>query len=360
MMSNKIHVLALGKYGELAASSRQRMVQYLRPLEELGIILNFEPLLPDSYVEALAHSRGGQSGVILQSYLRRVRRLLSVRDFDLVWVHCDLLPYVPGSLEMCFLSADTPIVYDCDDAIFHNYDLHRNALVRRLLSRKLEPLLRRCRAGTCGNDYLKAYVEQFCAGSVVVPTVVDTQRYLMRTEAAVQTSSPVKIGWIGSPSTWAYVKPLFAILEDLKAQTQITFHAIGVGEKDRTNAEFEFVDWALETEVSEIQKLDVGIMPLTDDPWSRGKCGFKLIQYMACGLPVVASPVGVNRKLVKHGENGFLASTEQEWISALSTLIAEPALRTRMGAAGRALVEREYSLQSQVPRVADILRSAVS
>lgn len=357
-MSNRpLRILALGKYGELAASSRQRMGQYRTPLAARGIVLEYDALLPDEYVKAIADERSVRPGLLLKAYARRIQRLFALKQFDVVWVQCDVLPYVPGLLETLPIGR-TPIVYDCDDAVYHSYDRHRNPLVRWLLGRKLQPLLRRARAATCGNDYLKAYVGQFCAQSEIVPTVVDTALYQPREMTDARANTPPTIGWIGSPSTWTYVSPLVLLLRELTRRREATFRAVGVGAQSRDVAEFEYIDWALETEVAEIQKFDIGIMPLTDDPWARGKCGYKLIQYMACGLPVVASPVGVNTKLVKHGENGFLATTRDEWSAALGNLIADPALRARMGRAGRALVEREYSLSSQVPRVERILRQA--
>lgn len=359
MTNRNLRVLALGKYGELAASSRQRMVQYRAPLAGQGITLTFEPLLPDEYVRSISNERGSNWWILGQGYLRRVFRMFSMRNFDVAWVHCDLLPYAPGFIEAALLTNAIPIVYDCDDAIFHNYDRHKSPLVRRLLGRKMHPLLRRAKAATCGNDYLKAYVERYCTRSMIIPTVVDTELYRPRAAGAGSVGSTT-IGWIGSPSTWPYVAPLVPLLKNSVASGQVAFRAIGVGAHSRTIDEFEFVDWTLESEVDEICRMDIGIMPLTDDPWSRGKCGYKLIQYMACGLPVVASPVGVNTKIVRHGENGFLASSEGEWQRALAQLIADPQLRARMGAAGRALVTKEYSLKAQVPRVAETLRAAAA
>lgn len=334
------------------------MVQYRVPLAECGISLSYEPLLPDDYVRAISEERRARWGMLAWAYAKRIKRLFDLDAFDAVWVQCDLMPYVPGVIEVLPLRRRTRIVYDCDDAIFHNYDRHRNPIVRLLLGNKLEPLLRRAAAATCGNDYLQAYVARFCADNEIVPTVVDTSVYKTRCMGGAPSNAPVSIGWIGSPSTWSYVKPYVPLLRALTVNGAATFRAVGVGAQSKSIAEFTFTDWALETEVAEIQKFDIGIMPLTDDPWSRGKCGYKLIQYMACGLPVVASPVGVNAKLVRHGENGFLATTEKEWAEALSVLSADPELRARMGRAGRALVEREYSLASQVPRVAAVLRRA--
>lgn len=132
---------------------------------------------------------------------------------------------------------------------------------------------------------------------------------------------------------------------------------IGAGKVELPGVPVEYCTWNEATEVALLRTLDVGIMPLVDSPWERGKCGLKLIQYMACGLPVVASPVGVNAQIVRHGENGFLASTPQEWEAALAHLLMCPSLRQRMGASGRALVENQYTVQVQAPRLAKLLRS---
>lgn len=353
-----LRILALGKYGELAASSRQRMVQFVRPLHEFGISLDFEGLLSNEYVQAIAEQRGVQVWPLVRSYLRRMWQLLQSEAYDGVWVQSDLLPYVPGNVETALLPRAVPVVYDCDDAFFQAYAQSRNPIVRHVLGRKLVPLLRRASAATCGNDYLKAYVERYCDNTTVVPTVVDTATYVPRRHSGASTSGAVAIGWVGSPSTWSYVQPLTPVFRDLVIDGTIKFRAIGVGPKSRTIGEFEFVDWSLENEIAAIQQLDVGVMPLIDDAWSKGKCGYKLIQYMACGLPVVASPVGVNARIVSHGRNGFLASSEAEWREALCVLAGDPLLRRRMGEAGRQLVENEYSLRSQIARVAQVLRSA--
>jgi glycosyltransferase involved in cell wall biosynthesis len=359
MKERDIRVLALSKYSELAASSRQRMVQYSGPLAALGLQLTVEPLLSDDYVKAISRQNGTRMLDVALGYAGRVRRLLTLGAFDAVWVEGDLLPYVPGFVEALLIRSAPPIVYDNDDAIFHAYELHRSALVRKMLGRKLVPLLSRVSAATCGNDYIKTYVQKYCQDCTVVPTVVNTDVYRTQ-EARRETGMPVRVGWIGSPSTWSYVAPLVPLLQKLVSEGRISFRAIGVGHRDRTVAEFEFIDWALETEALEVGQFDIGIMPLTDDPWSRGKCGYKLIQYMACGVPSVASPVGVNEKIVSHGDNGLLATNLSEWEGALRKLVDNRALRARLGIAGRKLVVEHYSLASQAPRVAAVLRTAAA
>jgi glycosyltransferase involved in cell wall biosynthesis len=169
----------------------------------------------------------------------------------------------------------------------------------------------------------------------------------------------VTVGWIGSPSTQEYLRHIGPALARFCAETGGRVQAIGVEERFQLEGvPLEAVPWSKETELAALQALDVGIMPLADSPWERGKCGFKLIQYMACGLPVVASPVGANREIVIDGETGALAATQDEWVSALKSLAGDAARRRRMGEAGRARVVSGYSLQAVAPRLAALLRRA--
>ena len=165
------------------------------------------------------------------------------------------------------------------------------------------------------------------------------------------------VGWIGQRATADFLRPLAPLFEQLRKQGKGRFTAIGI-DAQQLGLPMASVPWSEDTEVASLQALDVGIMPLRDEPFERGKCGYKLIQYMACGLPVVASPVGVNRQIVEHGVNGFLAETPAEWAEALQTLLADPALRQRMGQAGRQKVEQQYSLQVTGPKLASLLMKA--
>ena len=231
--------------------------------------------------------------------------------------------------------------------------------MRRLLGRKIDRIMRGAACVIAGNRYLAARARQAGAARIeIIPTVVDEQRY---TAANTTDDQPPVIGWIGSPATEHYMLDMRPALEQVCAGNHARLLLVGARPEtanlfDGTTP--EVVAWSEATEAAMIARMDIGIMPLLDSPWERGKCGYKIIQYMACGLPVVASPVGVNVNIVHHGENGLLATDEAAWRDALERLIASPALRERMGAAGRARVEAEYSLGAQVPRLADILRRA--
>lgn len=352
-----MRILALTKYGTLAAGTRQRFLQYAPALADAGIELEVMPLLDNDYLAPRLSGRGSRSVLPqLRAYGRRLGQLLTRRDHDVLWVHLELFPYLPGIFERLAALGGKPIVYDHDDAIFHQYDAHPRAAVRRLLGGKLERLLRRAAAATCGNPYLQEYAARFCPNSIVLPTVVDANLY---TPAPSRPDAgPPMVGWIGSPSTWPYVRPLLPVLTRLARDGAIRFRAIGAGERAVVDGPgLAFLPWREEEEVARVRAMDIGIMPVPDDAWARGKSGYKLIQYMACGVPTVASPVGVNSEIVSDGVTGRLASSETQWEAALTALAGDPALRARMGAAGRERFERRYSLQVNAPRLVALMRS---
>lgn len=352
-----MRIAAFTKYDNMAASTRQRLIQYLPHLAAAGIEVDHYPLLPDDYVRGFATGQRYPRASMLRAYTSRFRRLVSGTGADLVWIYAELFPYLPASWEKLAFRGGRPVVYDCDDAFFHIYDTHPNPLVRRMLGRKLEPLLRRAAAASCGNAYLEAYAARFCPNTMLLPTVVDTSVY--KPAAAPRPDRPVTIGWIGSPSTWLYVRPILPLLRELVASRGIRVRVVGAGPGAQGDAfpGLDLIEWSEAREVEDVRAMDIGVMPLPDDIWARGKCGYKLVQYMACALPVVASPVGVNCEIVTPGENGFLVTGEAEWRDALLRLIDDAVLRQGLGAAGRRRIEENYSLQVHAPRFVRLLKS---
>lgn len=348
-----MRVAAFTKYDREAASTRQRLLQYVPRLNAAGIEVEHRPLLGDEYVRALATGQPFSRLAILKSYMRRLGELFSGPDCDLLWVYAELFPYLPGAFERLAFRTGRPVVYDFDDAFFLTYENSR------LLAGKLKPLLTGAAACCCGNDYLREYARRFNDSAIVLPTVVDTDVYK---PAPRLPDRPRTVGWIGSPSTWSYVQPLLPVLRQLCTERGARLLVVGAGaaaESDRFPG-MELCDWSEQSEVGSVQMMDIGIMPLPDEPWARGKSGYKLVQYMACGLPVVASPVGVNSTIVEHGKHGFLAGDQAEWLQALERLLGHDELRARMGVAGRDRIVRDYSLQSQAPRFIEVLESAAT
>ncbi|MCL7743687.1 glycosyltransferase family 4 protein [Guyparkeria hydrothermalis] len=346
-------VLLLSRYGPMGASSRVRYLQYLPYLRSHGMDVSVVPLFSDAYLRSLYEGRARWRDVIA-GYMRRVRALLQARRFDAVIIEKELFPFLPAFAERLLRAAGVPYVVDYDDALFHRYDLHSSKLVRGVLGRKIDVVMRDAAVVVAGNDYLADRARGAGASSVeLIPTVVDTERYQPRQTPPNET--PV-IGWIGTPKTSRYLQPLLPVFEALQARMPVRVVAVGARPEDFAGTPVETRPWSEETEVQSIQQFDIGIMPLTDSSWERGKCGYKLIQYMACGVPVVASPVGVNSVIVKPGENGLLAC-DDEWEKQLTTLIQDAELRRSFGSRGRKDVEDWYSLEVQAPRLLEVLSS---
>lgn len=351
-----MNVLALTRYGRSGASSRMRFYQYLPALRSAGLVVECTPLFSDAYVLGLQEGHRRPLEVI-RAYARRSLDLARVRDFDLLWIEKEALPWLPAWLEQMLVGRRVPFVLDYDDAVFHAYDQHTNVRVRQLLSTKHPELMRHAALVVAGNDYLAAFARSAGANVETVPTVIDLHRYPTPELAGEPLEGLPCVGWIGQRATARCLTPLAPMLRAFTTQRRARFVAVGI---DAANfgLPMESIPWSEASEVSSIQGFDIGIMPLPDEPFERGKCGYKLIQYMACGLPVVASPVGVNCQIVEHGVNGFLAETPAQWQQALQMLVEEPALRQRMGRAGRHKVEKQYALQVTGPRLAALLMKA--
>ena len=351
-------ILMLSRYGRLGASSRMRFYQYLPWLEAAGIRVTAAPLFSDGYVRALQQNTKNLFEAA-RAYLGRVQALFGSRQFDLLWIEKEALPWLPAWLEKALLSGAVPYVLDYDDAVFHYYDQHRNPVIRALLARKHPALIRRAALVVAGNAYLADFARAAGAWQVeLVPTVIDLERYPLAASNPAKIDGPPCVGWIGQRATAAFLAPYAPLFGRLSADGLARFAAIGI-DASSLGLPMASIPWSEPTEVASIKSFDIGIMPLLDAAFERGKCGYKLIQYMACGLPVVASPVGVNRQIVEHGVNGFLAETPEQWEQALKTLLGDPDLRQRMGRAGRQKVEREYCIQVTGPRMAALLLATV-
>jgi glycosyltransferase involved in cell wall biosynthesis len=350
-----MRVVAFTRYGPRAASTRQRFLQYFPALRAAGIEVEHHALLGDDYVASLSSGDLYPRAKVATAYAERIGQLLAAREASLYWVYVELLPYLPAAVER-LAAAGKRIVYDFDDAFFHMYDQSGSRFVRRLLSGKHAALLRHAAACACGNAYLLDFAIRHCRKSIILPTVVDTTLYRPRPSGSGQLT----VGWIGSPSTWPSVWALLPLLKELVRSYGIRVRVIGAG-KEREPLRFEgleFIEWSEATEIDDVQRMDIGIMPLADQPFERGKSGYKLIQYMACGLPVVASPVGVNREIVCDGENGFLATGVDDWRAALERLLCDANLRRRMGECGRTRAVKQYSLAVHAPRLVELIRAA--
>ncbi len=349
-------VLLLSRYDRLGSSSRTRFYQYLPYLAAAGVEATVAPLLDDGYVSRLYAGAGKSWGAVAAAYGRRLRHLSRVRRFDVAWIEKELFPMLPAWGELVLHRLGVPTVVDYDDAVFHHYDRHKSSFVRATLGGKIDTVMANATLVLAGNAYLAGRAREAGARWVEeLPSVIDLDRYPPPRE---RQRAGFAMGWIGSPVTTKYLKLIEAPLRALCREEGTRLVTIGAGPVALDGVRLEQRPWSEATEVDSLTRVDVGIMPLSDAPFERGKCGYKLVQYMACGLPVVAPPVGANSEIIEHGINGFLVRSDDEWIAALAELRASAELRARMGTAGRKKVEERYSVQVTAPRLERLLRQA--
>jgi glycosyltransferase involved in cell wall biosynthesis len=341
-------LLLLPRYTESGASSRLRMLQFVPALERAGASVTVNPFFDEAYLAAYYGGGGKPLGRALAGYRRRLAAVLRGRA-DLIWIEKELFPFLPGVAER--LLGRRRYVVDYDDAVFHGYDRHRLAPVRWALGRKLHPLIAGAAAVTVGNDYLADYARRAGARRVeLVPTVVDPARYPLTPPPVGQ---PIRVGWIGTPANARYLGPVIEALGRVHRRFPVVLVTIGAPDLPDLPVPQEAHAWSEATEGTLLADIDIGVMPLPDSPFERGKCGYKLIQYMAAGRPVIASPVGVNSVIVDEAV-GYLADDVAAWEAALTALAEDRSRRERMGAAGRAKVERDYASDVVAPRLVQL------
>ena len=341
-------------------SQRYRIEQWEPWLRRHGVDITYAPF-EDPELHQVLYQRGHMGrklSLVMSAFRRRLTVLGSVRDFDAIYILREAALLGPPIIEGLLKRKGIPIVFDFDDAIFVSYRSPSNGYLSYLkFAGKTKSICRLAAHVMVGNPYLAEYARRFNKNVTVVPTTIDTEKYLMRSERAAN-EVPV-IGWTGSFSTVQHLDTLRGALQKLARRERFRLRVIGTSEYHLEGVEIETIHWRAETEVEDLGPIDIGIMPLPDDKWSKGKCGLKALQFMAVGIPVVCSPVGVNTVIIQDGQNGLLAATEDEWIEKLSQLMRRPELRERLGKAGRATVEQTYSAAAQAPRVREIFESVV-
>lgn len=346
-------VLHLTKYSRKGASSRLRSYQYFPFLEENGITITIKPLFDDVYLDSLYNKNKQEPLLVLKYYIQRFLILFSVFKYDKVVIEKELFPYFFSWFETILKCLGVKYIVDYDDAIFHNYDLSSNRFILFFLKNKINNVMKNSQTVIAGNSYLAKRARESGANNIIViPTVIDINQYLVKDN---YDTNQVVIGWIGTPYTLKYLKQLVPVFEELIKTYNCKIHIIGTKEDLGISRNFVYFNWSEDNEVLLIRNFDIGIMPLDNTPWELGKCSYKLIQYMGCAIPVVASPVGMNVEVVDEKINGFLATTNEQWLQALTTLIENPAIREQYGKKGRQKVEKLYSLEQANPKYLKVL-----
>lgn len=346
-------VLYLTKYSRNGASSRLRSYQYFPFLEAKGISVSVSPFFDEDYLIDLYAGKKIAKRKLIKFYLTRFITLFSISKFDRIIIEKELFPYFFSWFEKALYLLNVKYIVDYDDAIFHNYDLSTNKLISFCLKNKINNVMKYSSCVLAGNSYLAERAKYSGAKKIVLlPTVINTDLYRVKKK---YDSSTVIIGWIGTPSTFKYIKNRTIILSKLLDIGNVELHIVGVTEDLGLGDKVKYLKWTENSEIALISNFDIGIMPLEDTPWELGKCAYKLIQYMGCGVPVVASAIGMNTEVVDEGLNGFLVSEEAQWLEKLNQLIEDSSLREAFGKNGRMKTELEFSIKKKQAIVLSVL-----
>jgi glycosyltransferase involved in cell wall biosynthesis len=356
--SARMKVLALVPYQlGIAPGQRYRIEQWEPYLREAGIDIHFEPFAGPELARTL-YQRGRYWTKVRhmsRAWLHRAQTACRSPEFDVVYLYREAALIGPAWLERLARRRNPHFVYDFDDAIWLPYVSPRNRYLSYLKTPgKTKAICRMAAAVTVGNETLADFARRYNPAVTVVPSTVSLREYRPRPHPRAG-AVPV-IGWTGSHSSAQYLRLVESALRTLARRRRFRFLVIGIEDYHLEGVDVHCRPWRAETEVEDLWSMDVGIMPLFDDPWARGKCAMKAIQYLGVGVPAAVSPVGANRDVITDGVCGFHAANEGEWVQALEQLLDDIDLRVRLGAEGRHRVEDHYSAEVQAPRVAALLR----
>jgi len=333
-------VLALTRYDHIGASSRVRFLQYIPYLERRGVNVTVRPLMSNESLARLYRDGKRSGSGLLGALGKRIATLLGNSGADVIWLQQEVFPFLPAFIEAGLLRG-RPYVIDFDDAYHLYYQNHASALARGLFGGKIARLMRGARTVVVGSETMKACALAAGAADVrLVHSAVDTQRF-----AAASPPARFTVGWIGTPMTAQ--QSLHVLREPLKrflAETGAACTLMGADQRQYPDIPALRLPWSEAAEESFLAGLSVGLCPLDDSPWTRGKSGYKIIQYMSAGRATLTSPVGIAADLVEPGVTGFHCGTEDEWYAALVALYRDPALCARLGTAARARAVERYDL----------------
>lgn len=338
-----------------APSQRFRFEQYLAALTAAGHRYTLAPFLSEATWAILykaGHTLAKVLG-ILAGFARRLGLLLRVPGYDFVFIHREAAPIGPPVLEWLIAKVlGKKVIYDFDDAIWLQDPASEQTFISRLKwQQKVGSLCRWAHKVSCGNAYLRDYARQFNPGGALLnPTTLDTDHLhnQVRDQALAAGQVPV-VGWTGTHTTLRHLDVVWPVLAQLEREGFAFEFRVIANQPPVAPAGFgslRYSPWHKETEIADLLRFHVGLMPLVDDPWARGKCAFKALQYMALGMPALVSPVGMNTEVVQDGANGFVCGPPAEWEAALRQLLANHALRARQGATARRTIVERYSVRS--------------
>jgi glycosyltransferase involved in cell wall biosynthesis len=357
-LSKRLVIIAPYPKGE-APSQRFRFEQYINLFENEGYAVEFHAFLSDKTWKAL-YKEGSffaKAFGMMGSFWRRFLLMFKLRKASVIFIHREASMIGPPIFEWIIAKVlRKKYIYDFDDAIWLPNYSDSNAKFQRLKAYgKVKKIMKWAHAISAGNDYLMEFAQQFNPNVRVIPTTIDLENVHNRLTNH-QAEIPV-IGWTGTHTTMNYLDDLVPILKELEETHTFIFRVISNQSPTFSLKSLEFVKWKKETEIEDLAQITIGVMPLTDTIWAKGKCGFKGLQYMALEIPSVMSPVGVNTTIIEHGVNGLLCSTPEEWKETLIQLLENEAIRMEIGKKGFQTVKERYSVEANLPHYLDLINS---
>ena len=339
-------ILFLLRYASNGGSSRYRFIQFFDYFKEQKVDISAQSFFNEEYL--IKKYSGGKMSVfyLFGRYLLRFFQIFKIKQFDLIVVEGEIFPNLPIIFEKIFYLFNKNWIADYDDAVYVPY---QNKL---FLKNKISGIIKLSKSVIVANENLYNYAKKYNKNVYLIPDALDAKKYLLKSDYS--DYGKIIIGWTGNQTTMKFLHVISDCLREVSKEKSIILRCIGINNFKIIGVDVENIKWEESKEPSIIRDFDIGIMPLTDDSFSRGKSGLKIIQYFAAGVPVVASPVGWNKNIIKNGENGFLADSESEWLKYFRMLIKDSELRKRIGMAGRKTFEEKFTLEKNAPKLLEV------
>ena len=330
-----------------APSQRLKFEQYFDAIRESGIEIKTSSFISESFWKVV-YTRGNLLSKIWYTffgYLRRLKDLFQLRKYDLVYIHLWVTPFGFPIWEWLFCKVGKKIIYDIDDLIYLGTDIGKNKIIHGIKGRtKPLFLIRHADHNIVCTPKLEEFARKFSKNVTDISSTINTETY--QPVNHYSNDEILTIGWSGSHSTSKYLQILKPVLLSLNEKRDFKLLVIGDQNFKMEGIEIEAVPWEEETEVPTLQRIDIGLYPLPDEDWVYGKSGLKALQYMALGIPTVATAIGANFRIIDNEANGILVNTNSEWLEALESLIDSPEKRRKLGTAGRETVVDLYSIKA--------------
>lgn len=352
------------KYTEAGASSRYRSFQYFPYYTNEGFDVVCKPLFPSKYVEILYKKGRKQYLLLIPHYIRRFFQVLFLKSYDILYIEYELFPFMPYFIEKFLLKGKKNIIFDYDDAIFHSYDKSPNRVIKKLCGNKIYKLVKHASVVITGNAYLAQVLKKYNSRVIEIPTSVIFKKYHSFIPSPVEKSDQhFRIGWIGSKTTSINIALVTEAIKNLQQKYNAELALIGF-DKQQLNLlkgiNYKLFEWSAGKEIALINSFDVGIMPLERTDFNNGKCGFKLIQYMACALPTVSTPLQANIA-VNRGHKNLHADSAEEWEKCFEKIITNKTYyREEAGKENKEIVCKYYSVETNCQLYINVFKCMLS